>query len=406
MEIKFSLKHVLAIAAFCVATTVAITSMVFQGLIIPDTTNVIPGESTVEQQQQLNDKLKEIRTLVDKYYVGEIDSKVMADTICAGYVAGLNDKYAGYITPENAAESLNSLYGVNSGMGIQISMHPDNKTMFVLEVHDGSPAMQAGIERGDEVVTVDGKQVAEFGYSETLAYIKTIPAETTIKVAVIRDGEQKEFDVTLTHYINQSVFYRMIGNKGYIQITGFNDRSPEQFYTAVDTLTEEGATALIIDLRGNGGGTLNAAYKILDYCIPEGLAIKVKYKNDNMNEVYMSDANEVKLPIVCLTDENTASASELFSQGLKDYNKAVTVGRLTYGKGVVQRTFSLSDGSLVRFTVGEYYTENGVCLDGIGVTPEVPVTLTEEELKYRLINGIEKDKDYIAAVEYLDNQPS
>jgi carboxyl-terminal processing protease len=302
--------------------------------------------------------------------------------------------------------SIASLYGVNSGMGIQISLHPDNKTIFVLEVHNGSPAMTAGIERGDEIIAVDDKQVSEFGYSETLTYIKNLPSETTIKVKAIRNGEEKEFDVTLKHYIDQSVFYRMIGDKGYIQITGFNDRSPEQFKTAVDTLTEEGATALIIDLRGNGGGTLNAAYKMLDYCIPEGLAIRVKYKDDNMNEVYMSDANEVNLPIVCLTDENTASASELFTQGLKDYNKAVTVGRLTYGKGVVQRTFTLSDGSLVRFTIGEYYTKNGVCLDGIGVKPDVEVTFTDEEMKYRIINGIEKDKDFIAAVEYLENQPS
>ena len=406
MEKKFSFKQVLAIAAFCVAATVAITTITFQFVVTPETANVIPGESTAEQQQDLNDKLNEIKTLVDKYYVGEIDSETMAHNICAGYIAGLNDKYSAYVTPEYASESLNSLYGVNTGMGIQISMHPDKNTMVVLEVHDGSPAMKAGIERGDEVISVDGKQVAEFGYAETLNYIKTIPLETTIKVKVIRNGEEKEFDVTLTQYINQSVFYRMIGNKGYILITGFNDRSPEQFEMAVDTLTEEGATALVIDLRGNGGGTLNAAYKMLDYCIPEGLAIKVKYKNDNMNEVYMSDANEVNLPIVCLTDENTASASELFTQGLKDYNKAVSVGRLTYGKGVVQRTFTLSDGSLVRFTIGEYYTNNGVCLDGIGVKPDIEVSFTEEELKYRIINGIENDKDFIAAVEYLDNQPS
>ena len=406
MERKFSLKHVLVVAVFCVATSVAITSMVFSIFVTPMTNNILPGDVVVEQQQDLDDKLKEIKNLVDKYYVGEVDSDIMAHSICAGYVAGLNDRYAGYITPENAAESLNSLYGVNSGMGIQISMHPDNKTMLVLEVHNDSPAMEAGIVRGDEVIAVDEKDVAEFGYNETLAYIKTIPNGTSVKVKAIRDGEQIEFDVTLRQYINQSVFYRMIDGKGYIQITGFNDQSPEQFKKAVDSLTEEGATALIIDLRGNGGGTLNAAYKILDYCIPEGLAIKVKYKNDNMNEVYMSDATEVNLPIVCLTDENTASASELFSQGLKDYNKAITVGRLTYGKGVVQRTFTLSDGSLVRFTVGQYFTENGVCLDGIGVKPDVPVVLTEEEAKYRLLNGIEKDKDFLAAVDYLNGQLS
>ena len=404
MNKTFSLKHLIIVAAFCTAIAVAITSMAFQWLIPSSTPDVMPGTATESEEINLSDKLQEIKALVDKYYVGDVDSQYMADTICAGYVAGLNDRYSGYIPKENAEESLNSLYGVNSGMGVQISQHPDNLTMVVLEVHDGSPAMEAGVKRGDEIISVDDKNVSEFGYSETLAYIKSVPLENQVHLVVNRNGEKVEIDVTLRHFVAQSVFYRMVGDKGYILITGFNDRSPEQFYTAVDTLTEQGATALIIDLRGNGGGTLNAAHKMLDYCIPEGLAIKVQYKNDNMNEVYMSDSAEVDLPIVCLTDGNTASASELFTQGLKDYGKAISVGRLTFGKGVVQRTYTLSDGSLVRFTVGKYYTQNGNCLDGIGVKPEIEVEYTDEELKYRLINGLDKDKDFLAACEYLDAQ--
>ena len=116
----------------------------------------------------------------------------------------------------------------------------------------------------------------------------------------------------------------------------------------------------------------------------------------------MSDKSQVDLPMVVLTDGNTASASEIFTQSLKDYNKAIAVGRKTYGKGVVQRTFTLSDGSLVMFTVARYYTKSGYCPEENGITPDKQVTWTEEELKYRLINGIEKDKEFIAAVEYLD----
>ncbi len=404
MNKTFSLKHVITIAAFCIASSIAVTSMAFQLLIPSDTPDMMPGSATVSDELLLSDKIKEIKELVNKYYVGDIDSDTMADMICTGYVAGLNDRYSAYIPKEEAEESLNSFYGVNSGMGVQISQHPDNKTMYVLEVHKDSPAMQAGILRGDEIISVDDKIIAEFGYTETLNYIKSAPLGSSAHVVINRGGETVELDVTLTQFASQSVFYRLIDDKGYILITGFNERSPEQFREAVESLNDQGATALIIDLRGNGGGTLNAAHKMLDYVIPEGLAIKVTYKNDNMNEIYMSDASEVKLPIVCLTDGNTASASELFVQGMKDYNKAVSVGRLTFGKGVVQRTYSLSDGSLVRFTVGKYYTANGNCLDGIGVTPDVEVEYSEEELKYRLINGIEQDKDFLAAVEYLDAQ--
>ncbi len=406
MNKTIPVKYVIALVAFVTAAAVAITAMMFQLLVPTHIPDVMPGETTADQELFLQDKLQEIKNLVDKYYIGDVDSDLMADTICAGYVAGLNDKYSGYVMAEDSEESLNSLYGVNSGLGVQISMHPDNKTIYVLEVHEGSPAMSAGVLRGDEIVSIDDKVVAEFGYAETLSYIKTVPMGQTVKLVINRAGKTVETSVTLNSYVNQSVFYRMVGDKGYIMITGFDNRSPEQFAAAVESLTESGATALIIDLRGNGGGTLNAAHKILDYCIPEGLAIKVEYKNNNMNEVYMSDAQEVDLPIVCLTDANTASASELFTQGLKDYGKAVSVGRLTYGKGVVQKTFMLSDGSLVRFTVAKYYTQNGTCLDSIGVVPDIQITLTEEEAKYRLINGLEKDKDFIAACEYLDSQLS
>ncbi len=404
MSKTFSLKHVVIIALFCIVSSVAVTIMAFQALFINQDVDIMPGNTVASDEMLLNDKLQEIKALVDKYYVGEVDAQIMADMICTGYVAGLNDRYSAYVNKENAQESLNTLYGVNSGIGVQITQHPDNMTMYVLEVHKDSPAEKAGIVGGDEIISVDGKIVAEYGYSETLNYIKSLPLESNVHIVINRDNNNISVDVTLTQFISQSVFYKIFGDKGYISITSFNDRTPEQFKLAVESLSDLGATALIIDLRGNGGGTLNSVYEMLDYVIPEGLAIKVTYKNDNMNEVYMSDANEINLPIVCLTDENTASAAELFVQGMKDYNKAISIGRVTFGKGVVQRTYTLSDGSLVKFTVGKYYTANGTCLDSIGVTPDISVEYPAEELKYRFVNGIENDKDFIEALKYLNAQ--
>lgn len=185
--------------------------------------------------------------------------------------------------------------------------------------------------------------------------------------------------------------------------------SVDQFKTAVDEMINAGARSLVFDLRGNGGGTITSVRAMLDYLLPEGLIIKVEYKDENRNEVYMSDKSEIDIPMAVLTDGNTASASELFAQSLRDYGKAVIVGRQTYGKGVVQRTFTLSDGSLVVFTIARYYTKSGYCPEEQGVKPDVEISWTEDELKYRLINGIEKDKEYIAACEYLDKnqaQPS
>lgn len=272
------------------------------------------------------------------------------------------------------------------------------------EVHSESPADKAGIKKGDQITALDGQSVAEKGYSWALEYIPTIPLGDKITVDVLRSGTTLTVEIELSVYVAQTVFYEKIDDMGYIAITSFNDKTVEQFKNAVDSLIEQNAAGLIFDVRGNAGGTLNSVRQMVDYLVPEGLIVKVDYKDDNVDETYLSDAHEIDIPMAVLTDENSASASELFAQSLIDFNKAVTVGRKTYGKGVVQTTFTLSDGSQVRFTVAKYYTNSGTCVDGEGITPTVPIEWTEDELKYRYVNGIRADKDYLAAVKYLKAQ--
>ncbi len=397
MNRSFSLRFLITAVVFFTAAAVAITTMLFTYIIIPHREGIL---------FEYNQKMLEINELVQQYYIGEIDNNYMKDGLSYGYTLGLKDKYAAYIPYEEAEESMNTLYGLNTGMGIQVAWHPDTQYMFVSDVHKDSPAYNAGIKPRDQVVKLDEYFVNEIGYEKSLAYIKTIPAGEKITAVILRDGEQLTLEITLTQYVAQSVFYEKIGDKGYILITSFNDMTVDQFTEAVDDLIEQNVSSLIFDLRGNGGGTLMSVYHMVDYLVPEGLVIKVDYKGDSMDETYLSDKHEINVPMVVLTDENTASASELFTQSLIDFNKAVSIGRNTFGKGVVQRTFSLSDGSLVRFTVAKYYTANGTCLDGIGVAPKVPVEWTEEEMKYRLVIDIEDDKDYKAAVDYLNGQLS
>lgn len=397
MNRKISLRFLITVVAFFTVAAVAITSMLFMYVIIPRREGVL---------FQYNQKMLEINELVQEYYIGEIDDSYMKDGLSYGYTWGLNDKYAAYVPKEEAEESMNNLYGLNTGMGVQVAWHPDNNYIFVSDVHKDSPADNAGIKSRDQIVKLDEYSVNEIGYENALAYIKTIPAGEKITAVILRDGEELTVEVTLTQYVAQSVFYEKIGDYGYIQITAFNDMTVDQFVEAVDDLVEQNVSSLIFDLRGNGGGTLMSVYHMVDYLVPEGLIIRVDYKGEAYDETYLSDEHEINVPMVVLTDENTASASELFTQSLIDFNKAVSIGRNTYGKGVVQRTFTLSDGSLVRFTVAKYYTANGTCLDGIGVAPEVSVEWTEEELKYRLVIDIEDDKDFKAAVNYLNGQLS
>ena len=287
---------------------------------------------------------------------------------------------------------------------MQVTAHPETGNIYVSEVHSESPADKAGIKKGDQITALDGQSVAEKGYSWALEYIPTIPLGDKITADVLRSGTTLTVEIELSVYVAQTVFYEKIDDIGYIAITSFNDKTVEQFKNAVDSLIEQNAAGLIFDVRGNAGGTLNSVRQMVDYLVPEGLIVKVDYKDDNVDETYLSDAHEIDIPMAVLTDENSASASELFAQSLIDFNKAVTVGRKTYGKGVVQTTFTLSDGSQVRFTVAKYYTNSGTCVDGEGITPTVPIEWTEDELKYRYVNGIRADKDYLAAVKYLKAQ--
>ena len=397
MKKTLSVKHAVTLIAFCTASAVAITVMMMSGF---------ANKSKDISDDGYSAKINEIKALVDEYYIGDYDPEKMPDYITAGYVLGLGDKYSNYVTKSDAEENLNSFIGLNTGMGVQITQHPDDKSLYVLEVHKDSPASDAGIERHDHITAIDGNDVQTTGYSETLQYIKSRPLGSAVTVSVKRGEETLELSVVLNQYSSQTVFATLMDGIGYIQITEFNDGSVDQFTAAVDEMINGGAVALVFDLRGNGGGTLKSVYHMIDYLIPEGLAVKVEYKDERNNEVYMSDSHEINIPMAVLTDARTASASELFAQSLKDYEKAVTVGSKTYGKGVVQRTFTLSDGSLVKFTVGKYYTANGECLDGVGVLPDISTEWTDAELTYRLVNGIETDKDYLKAVEYLKGQLS
>lgn len=395
MNKKYSLKTLVIAVCVCVAVAVMLTSVLFAFVIVP----LREG-----RLNQYNQKLLEINSLVEKYYMGDVDEEVMKDCLAYGYVAGLNDRYAGYITASDAEANKNSMMGYNTGIGVQVTAHPDTGNIYVSEVHSESPADKAGIKKGDQITALDGQSVAEKGYSWALEYIPTIPLGDKITVDVLRSGTTLTVEIELSVYVAQTVFYEKIDDMGYIAITSFNDKTVEQFKNAVDSLIEQNAAGLIFDVRGNAGGTLNSVRQMVDYLVPEGLIVKVDYKDDNVDETYLSDAHEIDIPMAVLTDENSASASELFAQSLIDFNKAVTVGRKTYGKGVVQTTFTLSDGSQVRFTVAKYYTNSGTCVDGEGITPTVPIEWTEDELKYRYVNGIRADKDYLAAVKYLKAQ--
>ncbi|MEG1849477.1 MAG: S41 family peptidase, partial [Oscillospiraceae bacterium] len=201
---------------------------------------------------------------------------------------------------------------------------------------------------------------------------------TNVTVLIRRGGTEKSLTITRRKVEVPSVYYRTIEKTGYVRIKEFNDNTPAQFDRAIERLTAEKVEALIFDLRGNPGGTMEGVAQILDTLLPEGPIVSATYKDSEPKVLHTSDAEEIDLPMVVLTNEKTASAAELFAQALKDYNKAKTVGTVTYGKGVMQTIYPLNDGSALDITVAYYNPPFSENFNGVGVKPDYEVKISAE----------------------------
>ncbi len=346
-------------------------------------------------------KLKQLDFYVDNYFYGEIDTNKINDLIVRGYVSGLEDKYAHYYSIEETTARNKDLSGQGQGIGMIVVKHPDSQNIFVKNVYDNSPAYAAGIRPGDQIVSVDSVSVEETGYVEAVnSILRDVGQEMSL--GILRGGETFTVTATCTEFATQTVFPQMLeGNIGYIQITAFNGETALQFKNAVNKLVSDGAKALVFDLRGNGGGTVDSVCEVLDFICPEGDIITVEYANEKTEVLSRSDSGEITLPMVVLTNEQTASAAELFTASVKDFGMGISIGSKTFGKGVMQTTYNFTDGSCVVFTVAEFFPHSGQSFNEKGIAPEVEVILSEEETKYQHITPVGEDKVVASAIKYL-----
>lgn len=347
-------------------------------------------------------KLKQLDFFVNNYFYGEVETTQINDLIVRGYLAGLEDKYARYYSVEETNERNKDLSGQGKGIGVIITKHPDNNNIFISNVYDNGPAAQAGIKSFDQIISVDGVSVDELGYKKAVeAVLKNVGEK--VKLEILRGSETFTAEVTCTEFVAQTVFAQMLeDNIGFIEITAFNGGTTVQFQNAVNQLVADGAKALIFDLRNNGGGTVDAVCEMVDFICPEGDIMTVKYANQKTKVLAKSDQNEIDLPMVVLTNEGTASASELFTQSIKDFGKGISVGSKTYGKGVMQTTYEFTDGSSVAFTVAEFVAYGGVSFNEKGIEADIEVTLSEDEVKYQHIVPANQDAVVVAAIGYLN----
>lgn len=345
-------------------------------------------------------KLQEIDGLIKKYYSGDVDETKLDDVLAAAYIKALDDKYGFYKSAEDAEVVSNSLEGNAEGIGVTVYYDDEKGALAVFRVDNDSPAHKAGIKAGDFITTIDGKTVKDLGYNGSLKAIKR-EVGTTAEITVLRGEKTIKTKVEYKEFTLQTVYARKILDYGYICFTSFNEATFDQFEKAYFDLLKQGVKGLVFDMRGNGGGTVDSVCKVLDVLVGKCDIMTTIYADGSKEVNATSDSQKTELPITVLVDEETASAAELFAATVRDAEKAVLIGTTTYGKGVVQRTYFLSDDSCVRFTVGEFFPPSGKGFNNKGLTPDYEVTFTDEQAKNPYILG--DDDPYIKkAVEHLN----
>lgn len=349
-------------------------------------------------EEDVQDKLDKINAVISKYYLyeDEIDTEDLVEGIYAGYTASLGDPYTAYYDEEATREFMKSISGEFGGIGATVSKKADEDEILISEVYEESPAEQAGLKEGDVLLQADGHAVSGQDLDTVVSWISGEPG-TDVELRISRAGE--EMDVTVTRDVieTKTVEYEMKEDSiGYIRVEEFDKVTYDQFKMALDDLEGQGMNSLVIDLRGNPGGQLTTVTDMLKLFLPEGVIVSTKDKYGNTDEITCDGDHEFKKPLAVLVDGRSASASEIFSAAIQDYGVGTIVGTQTYGKGVVQQTIDLGDGTCMKITISEYYTPSGRSINGTGVTPDVEVEYEYDE------NDPEKDDQLEKAIEVVN----
>lgn len=341
------------------------------------------SEKLSERYDEIEEKLDTLQKVVDQYYLSdeEVSTDEMVEGIYKGYIDSLGEAYTVYYTKEEYDQLKESTSGKYSGIGVVVSQNIDTGVITVVRPFAGSPGAEAGILKDDIVYKVAGKEVTGVDVSEVVTWIKGEEGTTvTIEVYRLSEDQYMTFEVERRTIEVPMVEYRMLeDNIGYVSIYEFEETTSEQFNEAVYDLTEQGMQGLIIDLRDNPGGLVNSATAVLDRILPrDKLLVYTIDKDGKKDEEYTKDDVTIDVPITVLINENSASASEIVSGCLQDYERAVLVGTTSFGKGIVQYVLPLNDGSAIKLTSAKYYTPNGRNIHGIGIEPDVEAELEKE----------------------------
>ncbi len=367
-------KVIMLLVIACTITFVLTTILVYKNL----------GETSKYIYVSANDKgisstIASFRKIIDKKFLGEIDEDKLLEGAIKGYVAGLGDPYTEYMTKEEMEDFNVEVQGNFVGIGVYLTKDTVNNTIMVISPIKDTPAYEAGIKPGDIISKVDGVSYTGEQLTEATNKIKGEEG-TKVKLEIMRQEEIIELEVERKSVKINHVESEMLESKiGYIKFNTFDEGCSEEFKTQLENLKKDGMKALIIDIRNNGGGLVSETLDIADYIVEKNKTLLITVDKDNEEEIEKAEEDPiVNVPIVVLTNENSASASEILAGALKDNGKATIVGTTTYGKGVIQELLTLNDGSGLKITTNEYFTPNRTKINKIGIKPDYEVKLPEE----------------------------
>lgn len=346
-------------------------------------------------------KLYEIDRLVKEDYVGEIDENQLNDMILKGYVAGIGDKYAYYYTADEYEEYLQKQSGSSGGMGIVVVPVENSGALKIVQVYEDSPAEKAGLKKNDIIVANGQKELSELKYEESVALLQGEEGSVA-EIRILRSGEEIDFSVMRDTFDVKTVVAENFGGTGYIKIRQFiKNKTFSEFKSAYNELMSRNITSLIFDVRDNGGGELGSICDVLDFILPEGPIVRYE-STDGLYQQVDSDEKCISgTETVVLINESTYSAAELFAAALKDYQVAVIIGKTTYGKGMMQYTVPLSDGSALKLSISKFYPPFSDNFEGVGVVPDIEVDMDYTDISSYYDINYENDTQLKYALDYL-----
>ena len=347
-------------------------------------------------------KLSQLQSLIEERYIEGADSTVLEDAAANAMVAATGDRWSYYIPASEYETYQENMANAYVGVGITILSSEEVEGFQIMSVTPGGPAEEAGVQVDDLLIGVDGEDIRQSDANQVRNLVRGEEG-TNVVLTVLREETELELTVQRRHMETPVATYTMLEDQvGLVTIENFDSRCSEETIAAIEALREEGAQKLIFDVRNNPGGFAEELVKVLDYLLPEGDLFRTE-RYDGYEDVDVSDENFLDMPMAVLVNGDSYSAAEFFAAALQEYEAAIVVGEHTSGKGHFQTTYQLSDGSAVALSIGRYYTPKGLCLEGVGIEPDVPVTVEEDTAMEIYFDSLpwEEDPQIQAALDAL-----